>query len=148
MILWFLPNISSSGNRQFYNEPAKILSPEAKQLLMNYAWPGNIRELANAIERAYVLTPSREILPAALPMEIMLSGSASCTAGRHSKTRRRKKTACYTGTAIYRLPQTRRRTITRHRTPRPQPHDPQIQYLYRPAQEFFGQKLIPAGPLC
>jgi two-component system response regulator AtoC len=58
---------------QFYNEPAKVLSPEAKQLLMNYAWPGNIRELANAIERAYVLTPSREILPAVLPMEIMLA---------------------------------------------------------------------------
>jgi DNA-binding NtrC family response regulator len=62
---------------QFYNEPAKILSPETKQLLMKYAWPGNIRELANAIERAYVLTPAREILPAALPMEIMLSNVAA-----------------------------------------------------------------------
>ena len=58
---------------QFYNEPAKTLSPETKQLLTNYAWPGNIRELANAIERAYVLSSGREILPAVLPMEVMLT---------------------------------------------------------------------------
>jgi DNA-binding NtrC family response regulator len=57
----------------FYNEPEKTLSPDAKRLMMNYPWPGNIRELANAIERAYVLSPSREILPAALPMEVMLA---------------------------------------------------------------------------
>jgi DNA-binding NtrC family response regulator len=58
---------------QFYNEPAKTLSADTKRLLTNYAWPGNIRELANAIERAYVLSPGREILPAALPMEVMLT---------------------------------------------------------------------------
>lgn len=58
---------------QFYNEPAKTLSSDAKRLLTNYAWPGNIRELANAIERAYVLSPGREILPAVLPMEVMLT---------------------------------------------------------------------------
>jgi transcriptional regulator with PAS, ATPase and Fis domain len=58
---------------QFYNEPKKILAPETKHLFLNYSWPGNIRELANAIERACVLSPSREILPAVLPMEIVLS---------------------------------------------------------------------------
>jgi DNA-binding NtrC family response regulator len=58
---------------QFYNEPAKTLSSDAKRLLTNYGWPGNIRELANAMERAYVLSPGREILPAALPMEVMLT---------------------------------------------------------------------------
>ena len=58
---------------QFYNEPAKTLSSDTKRLLTNYAWPGNIRELANAIERAYVLSPGRDILPAVLPMEVMLT---------------------------------------------------------------------------
>ncbi|MDO8303251.1 MAG: sigma-54 dependent transcriptional regulator [Sedimentisphaerales bacterium] len=58
---------------QFYNEPAKMLSPDSKRLLTTYSWPGNIRELANAIERAYVLSPGREILPAALPMELLLT---------------------------------------------------------------------------
>jgi DNA-binding NtrC family response regulator len=32
------------------------LSPDAMKLLMRYNWPGNIRELENAIERAVLLT--------------------------------------------------------------------------------------------
>jgi len=59
----------------FYNEPLKVLSPSAKNLLLNYSWPGNIRELANAIERAYVLTTGREIQSAALPFEIIIADS-------------------------------------------------------------------------
>lgn len=40
------------------NQPKKQLSPEAKQQLLSYPWPGNIRELANIIERAVVLDTS------------------------------------------------------------------------------------------
>jgi transcriptional regulator with GAF, ATPase, and Fis domain len=43
------------------------LSPEAEQLLSSYNWPGNIRELENAIERAVVLGVSEVILPEDLP---------------------------------------------------------------------------------
>ena len=32
------------------------MAPEAQKLLMRYHWPGNIRELENAIERAVLLT--------------------------------------------------------------------------------------------
>lgn len=35
--------------------PGKQLSDEAKSTLMNYAWPGNIRELQNVIQRAVIL---------------------------------------------------------------------------------------------
>ena len=59
----------------FYNEPPKVLSASIKNLLLNYSWPGNIRELANAMERAYVLSVSREIQPAVLPFEIIISDS-------------------------------------------------------------------------
>lgn len=59
----------------FYSEPPKVLSSTAKKLLLNYSWPGNIRELANAIERAYVLTVGREIQPAVLPFEIIIADS-------------------------------------------------------------------------
>lgn len=34
----------------------KILSAEAKQKLLDYPWPGNIRELANIVERTVVMT--------------------------------------------------------------------------------------------
>ena len=69
---YFLANQSA-----FYGEPLKVLSPTAKKLLLNYSWPGNIRELANAIEHAYVLTVGREIQPAAMPFEIIMVDSPS-----------------------------------------------------------------------
>ena len=40
---------------------------DAMELLMNYSWQGNVRELENAIERAVVLTKDKAILPQALP---------------------------------------------------------------------------------
>jgi len=67
---FFLENQSA-----FYNEPAKVFTDEVKQLLENYSWPGNIRELSNAVERAYVLTIGKEIQSAALPFEIIVCES-------------------------------------------------------------------------
>src|SRR6185503_8701227 len=37
-----------------YGRGRKRLSPEAVRLLASYAWPGNIRELRNVLERVYV----------------------------------------------------------------------------------------------
>jgi two-component system response regulator HydG len=37
--------------------PVKGVSPEALDVLMNHEWPGNIRQLQNAIERAVILSP-------------------------------------------------------------------------------------------
>ena len=38
------------------------LDPDAQKLLMRYNWPGNIRELENAIERAMLLAEGRAIV--------------------------------------------------------------------------------------
>jgi cell division GTPase FtsZ len=56
-----------------YKEPPKILSASSKKLLLNYVWPGNVSELASAIERAYVLTTGKEIQPAVLPFKIIFA---------------------------------------------------------------------------
>jgi two-component system, NtrC family, response regulator AtoC len=37
------------------DKPSKTFSPEAKKKLREYPWPGNIRELANVIERLVVM---------------------------------------------------------------------------------------------
>lgn len=46
------------------------LEREAQKLLQNHDWPGNIRELKNAIERAVVLGTSDLIQPEDLPMTV------------------------------------------------------------------------------
>jgi two-component system response regulator AtoC len=46
--------------------PVTGVSADAMKLLCAYAWPGNIRELENAIERAMVLCDGTEVEPAML----------------------------------------------------------------------------------
>ncbi|MGB3398717.1 MAG: sigma-54 dependent transcriptional regulator [Candidatus Deferrimicrobiaceae bacterium] len=43
------------------------ITKEAMRLMMQYSWPGNIRELSSAIERAVVLAEKGEIGPGELP---------------------------------------------------------------------------------
>jgi two-component system, NtrC family, response regulator AtoC len=53
------------------NVPLKTLTQEAVRALMGHAWPGNIRQLENAIEHAVAMTgPEREIPATALPAEV------------------------------------------------------------------------------
>ncbi len=49
------------------NRPALKASPAACELLCRYAWPGNIRELRNAVERAIVLSRGDLLEPGHLP---------------------------------------------------------------------------------
>jgi DNA-binding NtrC family response regulator len=52
-------------------EPARQVSPQAMQVLLNYSWPGNIRELENVIERACVTTRHSVIEPENFPPELL-----------------------------------------------------------------------------
>ena len=46
------------------------LSQRAMEIIMGYAWPGNIRELQNVIERAAILSETDEIGDDALPVSL------------------------------------------------------------------------------
>ncbi len=46
------------------------LTPAAAEVLQNYPWPGNIRELKNVLERTMILASEGDIEGAALPEEI------------------------------------------------------------------------------
>ncbi|MEA3331359.1 MAG: sigma-54 dependent transcriptional regulator [Campylobacterota bacterium] len=44
-----------------YDFEKKTFSKEAKELLLTYSWPGNIRELISVVERAVILSENSEI---------------------------------------------------------------------------------------
>ena len=52
-------------------EPPKKVSPEAMERLLTYRWPGNIRQLENAIERAAVTTVGDTINADNLPSQVI-----------------------------------------------------------------------------
>jgi len=49
----------------------KDFHPEALNLLMQYEWPGNIRELENTIERGVILCLTEQITPQDLPPHLL-----------------------------------------------------------------------------
>jgi len=66
--------------RRFAGELKKRLdelSPDAHKLLMRYNWPGNIRELENAIERAVLLTEGPQLSSVDLSLGELSTGQPS-----------------------------------------------------------------------
>src|SRR4029077_20513995 len=65
----FLGQFSKENNR-----PLGAFTRQAMKLLMDYPWPGNIRELENVVERAVVLSTQQEIDIDLLPEPILTRG--------------------------------------------------------------------------
>jgi DNA-binding NtrC family response regulator len=65
--------------------PRRRLTPEALQKLQQYYFPGNLRELKNLIERAYILTSNHEIGADDLPLAQKESFPANGN-GAHANT--------------------------------------------------------------
>lgn len=76
-----IPLIARYFMNRFCTKIAKNIrkiSDSVMDALMHYPWPGNIRELENAIERAVVVAETDEILPQDLPPGIaVLTGEMS-----------------------------------------------------------------------
>src|SRR3989442_10622055 len=69
-ILLFASRFIEDFNKSLGRNVCRI-APEAQRLLLAYAWPGNIRELKNVIERAMILSTSDELWPVHFPHEIV-----------------------------------------------------------------------------
>jgi two-component system, NtrC family, response regulator AtoC len=58
-----------------YSRPGQaspcVVTPEAMERLLAYSWPGNVRQLENALERACVTARDGQIYPENLPAELM-----------------------------------------------------------------------------
>jgi DNA-binding NtrC family response regulator len=55
---------------QDMGKQAKEISPEALELMVNYRWSGNVRELQNVIERAILISDGELIRPEHLPVGV------------------------------------------------------------------------------
>jgi len=68
-----------------HNRAAVYVSEAARRVLAAYSWPGNLRELRNAIERAMVFAKAGEILPEDFPENIRAAaGGAAFLSGLRS----------------------------------------------------------------
>lgn len=56
---------------KIYNKNINDVEPEILLVMQNYLWPGNIRELENLIERAYVMEDSRRLSRKNFPLDTM-----------------------------------------------------------------------------
>ncbi len=62
---------------QFSLKTIHGVHPQVIESLMNYSWPGNIRELENLVERAYILEASSVLTPESFPGELFEAETTS-----------------------------------------------------------------------
>ena len=65
LVTWFLAELNRKEGRQ-----VEGLRADALQLLLNYSWPGNIRELNNALARAFAVSSGNLLRKEHLPEKL------------------------------------------------------------------------------
>jgi len=60
--------------RRQHGRPGLSLSPDAREKLLGYAWPGNVRQLRNVVDSAVVMCEGSIILPDDLGLRDAVSG--------------------------------------------------------------------------
>lgn len=66
-----LAEIILAGLNARMNKPITGIHPDVITAMKGYAWPGNIRELENMMERAYILETADTLTPAYFPAELL-----------------------------------------------------------------------------
>ncbi len=72
-------HLLSRAAKRPMDQIASLLTPEAIDALLEYHWQGNVRELANVMEHAWILSGGGAILPEHLPFHVRQQGSMPAT---------------------------------------------------------------------
>lgn len=119
-----------------------LLGPGVEGLLVNYDWPGNVREMENVIDRAIILSDGGRILSDDLPPQIAKTAQRIHSDGSfQSSGTLREQVRKYEADLIL-------RTIEESNGDRraaAQKLDIGLSSLYRKLEEFEEQKSLPAG---
>ena len=62
----FIERLNRTGNKNI-----KGVDAEVTDMLMRYSWPGNIRELENLVERAYILEKGSLLSSESFPVKCL-----------------------------------------------------------------------------
>ncbi len=89
LIQFFLKKLSKDLQKDIHD-----VHPQVREALEKYSWPGNIRELENLLERAYILETSEVLTPESFPVELFEHETSSAvlplgTDGSLSEARRK-----------------------------------------------------------
>ncbi len=71
LVEFFINQLNKFHSKEIYD-----IHPQVTQALLNYSWPGNIRELENIMERAYILERSAMMVPESFPAELFAAQDA------------------------------------------------------------------------
>ena len=73
-----VPILAAHFARKFArpNAPHPTFSPDAMQILLAYSWPGNVRQLENAVERACITARDGVVRANNLPPDVARDGGA------------------------------------------------------------------------
>ncbi|MBU0698945.1 MAG: sigma-54-dependent Fis family transcriptional regulator, partial [Proteobacteria bacterium] len=72
LISFFLKKLNNDFQKNILD-----IHPHVIETLKKYAWPGNIRELENLLERAYILETTSMLTPESFPGELFEKEAAS-----------------------------------------------------------------------
>lgn len=75
----FLSEIFLDKLNQKHGKNIQSVHPQVIHAFKSYHWPGNIRELENLMERAYILESGTMLTPESFPAELFDSGAAVAT---------------------------------------------------------------------
>jgi DNA-binding NtrC family response regulator len=71
--------------RRPVDQVAGLLTPEAIDALLEYAWPGNVREMANVMEHAYIIAAGEPITSEHLPFHLRPQSPRTTVPGLSSR---------------------------------------------------------------